>query len=223
MKTKIIIASILLGSVAIAGEFSFGVSCDLFYQSSNDYSWNSYRKIPNSQMVIETDTIHTIQLEDIMPALGVFIGYQKQLFKKVQFDLEYGFTTMRYDYSFSNGIGPANNSYMSWSRHTVDIGVSSVLFESERSKSSIGIGEALTFVSPFLNSIPISLEELEPGGSFFRNSLPLNDRRGEYLYIMYQNQLFSTRFDYQIKVQVNYIDATFIDWFAPTIRFGIIL
>lgn len=213
---------IIISSLTIASNFSFGLTGDLFQIDRHEYSWNYQRIDPISGYGILTDTLHILQLENIKPAIGIYIGYQTQFYKKLLFDIEYGITSMKYDYSFTNGIGNTNDSSMKWSRHTVDIGVSYVLFKSDRAKSSIGIGEALSFVSPLLNTLPRSLVEVEPENSFNRNSLSLNDRRGEYLYIKHQSQLFNTGIDYQIKIQANYIEATFVDWFAPTIRIGII-
>ena len=210
-----------VSNLCICGNLSFGFTSDLFQQNRNEFSWNYERRFETE--AIMTDTVYSMQLEEIKPAFGIYIGYQGELYKSFNYNVEYGFSTMKYDYSFTNGIGLTNYSYMNWSRHTIDIGLSYTFFKVGDSFSSIGIGEALTFVSPILSSDETDIMKVEPTEQFNRNSFSLNDRRGEYLYLMYQNRLLNTPFKYQLKLQINYIEATFVDWYAPTIRLGIVL
>ena len=161
-----------------------------------------------------------MQLEKIKPAFGIFVGYQNQLYRSINYNIEYGYSAMKYDYTFYGLV--KNESFMKWSRHTIDIGLSYTLFELGSSKTSIGVGEALTFVTPLISSNETDILNADPSDGYKKTSLSHNDRRGEYLYFMYQGGLFESSFKYQIKMQLNYIEATFIDWFAPTVRFGIV-
>ena len=215
-----LILAIVVSNFSYSGEFSIGFTSDLLQQDRNEFSWNYERRFEDK--AIATDTVYSMELDEIKPAFGVFAGYQGELYKSFNYNVEYGYTTMKYNYSFTNGIGSTNNSYMNWSRHTIDVGISYTFFDIGNSRSSIGIGESLTFVSPMLSSNETDIVNVKPMEAFNKNSLSLNDRRGEYLYITYQNRLLNTPFKYQLKLQLNYIEATFIDWFAPTIRLGIV-
>ena len=213
------IITILTINLIFSGEFSFGFNTDLLQQSRNEFSWNYERDVLFGR--ITTDTIYTMQLEDINPAFGVYIGYENVLSKKFNYSVEYGFSKMKYNYTFHNGLGTKNESYMKWSRHTVDIGLSYTLINRGSSKTSIGFGEVLTFVTPLISSNETDILNPEPDKGY-KNNLSLNGRRGEYFYLMYQSSLEIMPFKYQLKLQLNYIDATFIDWFTPTIRLGIV-
>jgi len=221
MKRALLIL-IIICSLTIAGDFSIGLTSDLLQQSRNEFSWNYERIDPTFGNGITTDTIYTMQLGEIKPAFGVFIGYENQLYNNINYCIEYAYSKMKYDYSFSGGAVANTESFMKWSRHTLDVGFSYTLHELGASKASIGIGEALTFVTPLISSNDTDMLNADPNKGYTKNSLSLNDRRGEYLFLMYQDGFFDTSFKYQIKMQLNYIEATFIDWFAPTIRFGIV-
>ena len=202
-------------------KIGFGFASDFVYSVPSRFEWNYYRPIDES-MYIKTDTVFSIQRGRIHPTLGLSFLLSKPVYRNYSFDFGYVFTTMKYDYDYTNGIHKTNSSNMNWKRHSVDIGMSRSIHSNEDIEVIIGLGLNLTFHTPILGPAYIEGTTGGPSDSYRKTSLRMNDVRGEYLYFRYIKVIPNTRHKYHMTLQVISSETLLLGWISPSIQFGLV-
>jgi hypothetical protein len=228
MKRLILVLGFLLVISSVA--FPFGkndrniigcnISVDLINELGTGYDWHYYQTVNYTELV-RTDTILSLWVGKLKPPVGVTLFYGYQVIKNVYLDLSYTFTTMKYSYTYTNGLHKAFTSEMTWLRHSVDLGASYALFSNGNTGIYFGAGVSGNFHTNLLKPDLIDDKIKSATDPYQKTRLKLIDVRGEYLYLSYRHSFPNSGFKYNLIFLINGAETLLIGYFFPTIQAGI--